>query len=107
MESTLVLGILASFVHGVDLSLGEHLLSLLGLSFDLIDGLQGWAQVAGTDEVASKEGINLAIALEVIDIEGKLNCVNFLLLETEFSHFELYSLLLTPDKPKVRSEVPM
>ena len=83
VESTLVLGILASFVHGVDFSLGEHLLSLLSLSSDLIDSLEGWVQVACTDEVTSKEGINLAIALKVIDIEGKLNCINFLLFKTE------------------------
>merc|ERR1712071_728335 len=89
VESTLVLGILASFVHGVDLSLREHFLSLLGLTSDLIDGLEGRVQVAGTDEVTSKEGVNLAISLEVIDIKGKFNCVNFLLLEPEFSHFAL------------------
>merc|ERR1719508_407101 len=87
VEATLVLGILASLVHGVDLSLGEHLLSLLSLTSDLIDGLEGWVQVAGTDEVTSIEGINIAISLEVIDIKSKFNCVNFLLLKTELSHF--------------------
>ena len=84
VESTLVLGVLACLVHGVDFSLGEHLLSLLGLSSNLIDGLEGWVQVACTDEVTGVEGINIAISLEVIDIKGKFNCVNFLLLKTEF-----------------------
>jgi hypothetical protein len=84
VESTLVLGVLACLVHGVDFSLGEHLLSLLGLSSNLIDGLEGWVQVAGTDEVSGIEGINIAISLEVIDIKGKFNCVNLLLLESKF-----------------------
>merc|ERR1712018_717869 len=37
------------------------------------DGLEGGVQVAGADEVASVEGINLAISLEVIDIEGEVD----------------------------------
>merc|ERR1719474_2305240 len=37
VESTLVLGVLASLVHGEDISLGEHLLALLGLSTDLLN----------------------------------------------------------------------
>ena len=73
VESTLVLGVLACLVHGVDLSLGEHLLALLGLTSDLIDGLEGWVQVAGTDEISGVEGINIAISLEVIDIESKFD----------------------------------
>ena len=84
VEATLFLRILASLVHGVDFSLGDHLLSLLGLSSNFLDGLEGWVQVAGTDEVSSVEGINIAISLEVIDIKGKFNCVNLLLLKSEF-----------------------
>merc|ERR1719384_1302965 len=86
VESTLVLGVLACLVHGEDISLGEHLLSLLRLSSDLLNSLEGGVQVAGTDEVTSIEGINLAISLEVIDIKGKFNCINLLLLKTELSH---------------------
>merc|ERR1712024_90780 len=86
VESTLVLGVLACLVHGEDISLGEHLLSLLGLSSNLIDGLEGWVQVASTDKISGIEGINIAISLEVVDIEGKFNCVDFLLLKTELSH---------------------
>merc|ERR1711892_1459649 len=73
VESTLVLGVLASFVHGVDFGLGEHLLSLFCLTSDLIDGLECGVQVAGTDEIAGIEGINIAISLEVINIKGKFN----------------------------------
>ena len=84
VESTLVLGVLAALVHGEDVGLGEHLLSLLGLSSDLGDGLEGGVEVAGAHEVTSIEGINLTVSLEVIDVEGKFNCVDFLLLESKF-----------------------
>merc|ERR1719499_2261127 len=77
MESTLVLGVLAGFVHGEDVSLGEHLLALLGLSTDLLNSLEGWVEVASTDEVTSIEGINLTISLEVIDIEGEFDVYDF------------------------------
>merc|ERR1719245_1539183 len=90
MEATLVLGVLACLVHGEDISLGEHLLSLLRLSSNLLNSLEGWVQVAGTDEVTGIEGINLAISLEVIDIKGKFNCLDFLFLKTKLSHFELF-----------------
>merc|ERR1712098_746714 len=53
VESPLVLGVLACLVHGEDISLGEHLLSLLRLSSNLLNSLEGGVQVAGTDEVTS------------------------------------------------------
>ena len=90
VEATLFFRILASLIHGVDLSLGDHLLSLLGLSSNFLDGLEGWVQVAGTDEVTSVEGINRTISLEVIDIKSKFNCVNFLLLKTKFLKQKIY-----------------
>merc|ERR1712032_1797147 len=46
----------------VEASLGDS-------TTDLLDGLQGWVQVAGTDKVANVEGVNLAISLEVIDVK--------------------------------------
>ena len=73
VEATLFSGILASLVNGEDFILGEHLLSLLGLSSNFSNGLEGWVQVAGTDEISGVEGINIAISLEVIDIEGKFD----------------------------------
>merc|ERR1712077_692 len=109
VESTLVLGVLACLVHGEDISLGEHLLSLLRLSSDLLNSLEGGVQVASTDEVTGIEGINLAISLEVIDIKGEFNCINLLLLESKFSHFELFVPLcsLTTIEGEDRTEVPM
>jgi len=86
VETSLVLAVLGGLVDGEDLVLGQHLLSLLGFASDLLDGLEGWVKVAGSDEVTSEESINLAISLEVIDIKGKVDSVNFLLLESKFSH---------------------
>merc|ERR1719244_1506042 len=88
MEASLVLGVLACLVHGEDFSLRKGLLSLLGLTSNFLDGSEGGVQVAGTDEISGIEGINLSISLEVIDIEGKFNCVDFLFLKTKLSHFE-------------------
>ena len=83
VESSLVLGVLAGLVHGEDIGLGQELLSLGDSTSDLLDGLQGGVQVAGTDEVTGIEGINLAVTLEVVDVEGELNRVDFLLLKSE------------------------
>merc|ERR1719318_2322136 len=91
MESPLVLGILACLVHWVNLSFGECLLPLLCLSSNLINSLECWVQVTGTDEVTRIEGINSAISLEVIDVKSKLNCINFLLLKSKLSHCYYYS----------------
>ena len=86
VEASLVLGVLAGLVQGEHIGLGEHLLALLGGASDLGDGLEGGVKIAGADEVASVEGVNLAISLEVIDIEGEVDGVDFLFLQTEFSH---------------------
>ena len=74
MESSLVLASLTVDVHGKHLLLGDHLPPLLSRPTDLRDGLHGGVEVAGSHEVASKEGINLAVSLEVIHIEGKVDC---------------------------------
>ena len=73
MEATLVLGVLAGLVHGEDIGLGEELLALGDSTADLLDGLQGGVKVAGTDEVANIEGIDLAVSLEVIDVKGEVD----------------------------------
>merc|ERR1712176_1099415 len=86
MEASLVLGILAGLEHGEDVSLGEHFLSLLCGSTDVSDGLEGGVDVAGPHEVTSVESINLAISLEVVDVEGELQGVNLLLLESKLGH---------------------
>ena len=73
VEATLVLAVLGSLVGGVAVGLAQGLLALLGLTADLGDGLEGGVQVAGTDEVAKVEGVNLAVTLEVVHIEGKVD----------------------------------
>ena len=84
MESTFVLVVFACHEHGVDISQGKHLLSLLCLSSNLCDGPQPWVQIAGAEEVTSIEGINCSISLDVIHIERKFDYINFLLVETVF-----------------------
>jgi len=86
VEASLVLAVLGGLVDGEDLVLGQHLLSLLGGASNLLDGVESGVKVAGSDEVTSEESINLAISLEVIDIKGEVDSVNFLLLESKFSH---------------------
>merc|ERR1712141_139218 len=86
VEATLVLGVLACLVHGEDIGLGEELGALLDTTTDLLDGLEGGVQVAGTDKVANVEGVNLAISLEVIDVKGEVDGVNLLLLKSELGH---------------------
>ena len=73
VEATLVLGVLAGLVHGEDIGLGQELLSLGTSASNLLDGLQGGVKVAGTDEVANIEGIDLAVSLEVIDVKGEVD----------------------------------
>ena len=73
VEASLVLGVLAGLVHGEDIGLGEELLALGDSTADLLDGLQGGVQVAGADEVANVEGVDLAVSLEVIDVKGEVD----------------------------------
>jgi len=73
VEASLVLGVLAGLVQGEDVSLGQELGALGRVTTDFLDGLQGGVLVAGADEVADVEGVNLAISLEVIDIEGEFD----------------------------------
>ena len=94
VEASLVLAVLGGLVDGEDLVLGQHLLSLLGGASNLSDCLEGGVQVAGSDEVTSEEGVNLAISLEVIDIKGEVDSVNFLLLESKFLEGEREILLI-------------
>merc|ERR1712117_900213 len=110
MEASLVLGVLAGLVHGEDIGLGQELFSLGDSTTDLLDGLQGWVEVAGTDKVANIEGINLAVSLEVIDVKGEVDGINLLLLKSKLSHFVLGGLplsSLTTIEGEDRTEVPM
>ena len=73
VESTLVLGLLGGLVHGEAVILAQGLLALLSLASDLGNGLQGGVQVAGSHQITGIEGVNLAISLEVIDVEGEVD----------------------------------
>merc|ERR1712000_356397 len=86
VEASLVLGVLAFLEHGEDFGLGQDLLSLFLCSSDGLDGLHGGVDVAGPHQVASIEGIDLAVTLEVIDIEGEVKSFDFLLLESKLGH---------------------
>merc|ERR1711950_46651 len=110
VEATLVLGVLAGLVHGEDIGLGQELLSLGTSTSNLLDGLQGGVKVAGTDEVAGVEGVNLAVSLEVIDVKSEVDGINLLLLKTKLSHFVTGGLplsSLTTIEGEDRTEVPM
>ena len=73
MESSLVLGVLAGLVHGEHIIFSEHLLALLSLSSDFLNGLNSGVQVASPDKVSNIEGIYFTISFEVIDIKSKVN----------------------------------
>ena len=73
VEASLVLAALTVDVHGKYLLLGNRLLSLLSGPTYLRYGLQGGVQVAGADEVANVEGVDLAVSLEVIDVKGEVD----------------------------------
>merc|ERR1711936_646316 len=110
VEATLDLGVLAGLVHGEDIGLGQELLSLDTSTSNLLDGLQGGVKVAGTDEVAGVEGVNLAVSLEFIDIKSEVDGINLLLLKTKLSHFVIWGLTcssLTTIEGEDRTEVPM
>ena len=73
MEATGVLGVLGLLEDGVEVVELDGLLSLLALTAQLSDGLQGGVEVAGTEEVSNVEAIDLTVTLEVIDLEGELD----------------------------------
>ena len=74
VEASLVFGVLARFVHGEHVGLGEGLLTLFRLSSDLLNGLYGWVQVASPDKVPDIECIDFAISLEVVNIKSEVDC---------------------------------
>ena len=73
MDATGVLGLLGQLEERVHVLEGDNLLALLLLATNCIDGLAGRVDVAGTDEVTNVEAIDLAVTLEVIDLEGELD----------------------------------
>ena len=73
MDATGVLGLLGQLEERVHVLEGDNLLALLLLATNSIDGLAGRVDVAGADEVTNVEAIDLAVTLEVIDLEGELD----------------------------------
>jgi len=76
VDATGVLGVLGHLEEGVHVLEGDDLLALLLLATDGINGLVGGVDVAGADEVTDVEAIDLAVTLEVIDLEGELDLFN-------------------------------
>ena len=73
MEATGILGVLGFLEDGVELINLQGSLALVVLTSELTDGLEGGVQVAGAEQVSDVEAINLAVSLEVIDLEGELD----------------------------------
>merc|ERR1711935_196180 len=110
VEASLVLGVLAGLEHGEDFIFAEDLLSLFCGSSDGGDSLEGWVDVAGPHEVSDIEGVDLAVSLEVVDIEGKIDCLDFLLLESKLGHVALLLLRMSEEcvaQFKASLELPM
>jgi len=77
VDATGVLGVLGLLEDGVHLIDGDHLLALfLETTAHVVDGVVGGVQVAGADEVTNVEGIDFAVTLEVVDLEGELDFFN-------------------------------
>ena len=76
VDATGVLGVLGLFEEGIHVLEADGLLALLLLTTNLSDGLHGGVQVAGANEVTNVETVDLAISLEVIDLEGELDFYN-------------------------------
>jgi len=76
VDATGVLGVLGLFEEGIHVLEADGLLALLLLTTNLSDGFHGGVQVAGANEVTNVETVDLAISLEVIDLEGELDFFN-------------------------------
>ena len=76
VDATGVLGVLGLFEEGIHVLEDDDLLALLLLTADISNGLHGGVQVAGANEVTNVETVDLAISLEVIDLEGELDFYN-------------------------------
>jgi len=76
VDATGVLGVLGLLEEGIHVLEDNGLLALLLLTTNFSNSLHGGVQVAGTNEVTNVETIDLAISLEVIDLEGELDFFN-------------------------------
>lgn len=73
VDAASVLGVLALLEEGVKVVDLHHLLALLLLAAQLLDGGQGGVQVARPQQVPDVETVHLAVALEVVHVEGELD----------------------------------
>ena len=73
VDATGVLGLLGGLEERVHVLEGDNLLALLLLASNRVNGLVGRVDVAGADQVTNVETIDLAVTLEVIDLEGELD----------------------------------
>jgi len=73
VDATGVLGGLGLGEDGVEVFDLHHLLALLLLAAELVDGVKGGVDVASPQQVSDVETIDLAVSLEVVHIKGKLD----------------------------------
>ena len=78
MDATSILGVLGFLENGIHVIHGNVPLALIFLtSTKVYNGVIGGVQVAGTNEVTNVKGIDFAVTLEVVDLEGELDfCKN-------------------------------
>ena len=72
LEGAGVLGLLELGVDGVELVQLDELLALLLGPAQLVDGLQRGVEVQAAEAVTQVEQVHAGLALEVVNVEGKL-----------------------------------
>ena len=95
MDAAGVLGLLGLLEERVEVGDDHDLLALLLLAAQLVDGGQGGVQVAGAEQVADVEPVDLAVALEVVDLKREADlCGISLSLGLSVSLYSLFELTL-------------
>jgi len=89
VNATGVLGVLGLLEEGIHVLETDGPLALLLLTTNLNDGLHGGVQVAGANEVTNVETVDLAISLEVVNLEGELDFFNITGMDAVFLSYFL------------------